>query len=110
MRIWHQSLIPLLCRQHLLAVWRESLGAYKIITEDKKGYRNHPAVKEFENAPLSLHFRLFRIREEILNRGYNPKEMPPVYYIQIPEQPPIPWQTLDQQIEILKAKGCDCNV
>lgn len=112
MRIWHQELIPKLCRQHLLAVWRESLGCYKIITENKKGYRNHPAVKEFENNVGELRLRLRDIRKEMLNRGYHPKELP------FPENGLTgvtfgkinTWQTLEEQIEVLKEKGCNCQV
>ena len=93
-------------------MWREGLGAYKIITENKKGYRNHPAVKEFANAPQALWNRLFILRQEMLNRGYNPKELPftpneitDFKYSDIEE-----WQTLDEQIAVLKTKGCKCNI
>lgn len=112
MRIWHEKLIPKLCRQHLLACWREGLGAYNIITENKKGYRNHPAVKEFENAPQALWHRLFQIRFEMQKRGYNPKQLPytpnkltDMKYTDIKQ-----WQTLEEQIEVLKSKKCDCKV
>ena len=58
MRIWHEQLIPHLCKQHLLACWREALGAYSIITKNKRGYRNHPATQEFIDAPYALWLRL----------------------------------------------------
>jgi len=109
MRIWHTQLISKLCRQHLLACWREALGAYKIITEDKKGYRNHPAVKEFEDAPLLLYWRLEWIREEMKKRGYKPKELP-IHNFQKRSETIKQWQTLEQQIEVLKSKNCDCKV
>ena len=108
MRIWHEQLIPKLCRQHLLAVWREGLGCYKIITENKKGYRNHPATQEFINAPNFLWRRLKIIREEMLSRGYNPKPLPNeplVVDIKLKE-----WQTLEEQILLLQSKGCGCKV
>lgn len=107
MRIWHANLIPKLCRQHLLAVWRESLGAYKIITEDKQGYRNHPATQEFINCPELLHQRLQIIKAEAVKRGYNFKEVPPlVTFAGKPKE----WQTLNQQIEVLKTKQCECKL
>jgi uncharacterized protein (TIGR02328 family) len=109
MRIWHEKLIPKLCRQHLLACWREGLGAYKIITEDKKGYRNHPAVKEFETRTAELWLRLNIIRNEMLKRGYKPKEMPEFDY-SLPQKHCQEWQTLEEQTEILKNKHCDCEV
>jgi uncharacterized protein (TIGR02328 family) len=111
MRIWHEQLISKLCRQHLLAMWREGLGAYAIITENKKGYRNHPAVKEFENNPHRLWERLANVRNEMIKRKYHPKNLPdpiiPTYNnIGLVE----PWQTLSEQIQILKAKNCKCNI
>lgn len=136
MRIWNEELIPKLCRQHLLAVWREGLGAYKIITENKKGYRNHPAVKEFRHNKGELTNRLIHIRVEMKKRGYNPKPYPwhkgkrtycswnengqeHGYYLDEAistsvvintEHAYTPWQTLEEQIAVLKRKGCDCNI
>ncbi len=109
MRIWHEELIPKLCQKHLCAVWREGLGCYKIITENKNGYRNHPATQEFMDCPNFLWLRLHKIREEMLARGYKPKELPssvPQVMIGFPKE----WQSLEEQVEILKAKGCKCNV
>lgn len=109
MRIWHEDLIPILCRQHLLAVWREGLGCWAILTEDKKGYRNHPAVKEFEGNTIILWDRLAKIHKEMVSRGYHPKRLPiPRGYIGANEYKP--WQSLEEQIEVLKHKGCDCDL
>jgi len=107
MRIWHEQLIPNLCVKHLVAVWREGLGAYKIITENKKGYRNHPATQEFINCPELLWERLKLIRQEAVKRGYNFKELPKKVEFGGEIKP---WQTLQEQIEVLKAKGCQCKV
>lgn len=116
MRIWSEQLIPKLCQKHLCAMWREGLGAYKIITENKKGYRNHPAVKEFENSLAYLYDRLEKVRIEMIIRGYHPKEMLntehdyPELKVMTGLKKPKEWQTLDQQIAILKSKGCKCKV
>lgn len=265
MRIWHESLIPKLCRQHLLAMWREGLGAYKIITENKKfkttkgeeitistkdewllkwkwhvlpngyvvrssnnkkfylhriitdcpgnmvvdhangnkldnrrenlrvcnisqnttnqkksrgsskykgvnwdkdrskwyasisinnkrfnlgrfknekdaaivydsaakekwgefanlnfkkrlnNYRNHPAVKEFEVALNNLGLRLIKTKQEMLQRGYKPKNIDfnvTVTGLEIERQFNLykPWQTLEEQIVILKGKNCECKL
>lgn len=109
MRIWHEKLIPRLCQKHLCAVWREGLGCYKIITENKKGYINHPATKEFIECPNFLWLRLQKIRQEMLARGYNPKELPSSMP-QVTDIFPREWQTLDEQIQVLKSKGCKCNI
>lgn len=107
MRIWHEKIIPKLCRQHLLAVWRESLGCYNIITGDKKGYRKHPATIEFLECPQGLHDRLQVIRAEMLARGYKPKDLP----VRITKVGQIKeWESYKVQIEKLKAKGCKCLI
>lgn len=121
MRIWHEQLIPKLCQKHLCAMWREGLRAYSIITENNKGYRNHPAVKEFENAPSHLFLRLLSVRREMIIRGYKPKEIcvnhSSLWFDKKTGQAYIlgketikEWQSLDEQIKILKAKGCKCKV
>lgn len=110
MRIWHEELIPKLCQKHLCAMWREGLGCYKIITENKKGYRNHPATQEFINCPLALFNRLQKIRSEMLTRGYHPKLLPEIGSYGFQRSKVKQWQSLEQQIEILKAKGCKCKV
>lgn len=130
MRIWHEDLIPKLCRQHLLAMWREGLGCYKILTENKKGYRNHPAVKEFEDKIEQLWLRLNAIRSEMIKRGYKPKDLQNIFTTRLQavdyglgddRQVAIvgiinshyeieDWQILDEQIKVLKNKGCDCQV
>lgn len=74
--MWHESLIPKLCRVHLIACWRESLGMYSIIINNKSGYRNHPATQEYIDCPELLHDRLTQVRNEMLKRGYHPKELP----------------------------------
>lgn len=110
MRIWHERLIPKLCRQHLLATWREGLGAYKIITEEKKGYRNHPAVREWEDCHYCLLERLYQIREEMIRRGYHPKELPYVDNLLtiIDRHYHKPWQTFEEQVQVLQSKNCQC--
>lgn len=110
MRIWHEQLIPKLCQKHLCAMWREGLGAYSIITENKKGYSNHPAVKEFKNAPEKLLIRLHKVRNEMLNRGYEPKMIDGYSLSKSLNETIEEWQPLEQQIEILKSKKCKCNL
>ena len=127
MRIWHEDLIPKLCQKHLCAMWREGLGCYKILTEDKKGYRNHPATQEFIGKPEQLWLRLHEVRQEMLRRGYHPKPLPIInspilngidldsdeYSIvglinshhEIQD-----WQTLEEQIEVIRSKKCKCNI
>ena len=151
MRIYHQSLIPKLCREHLLAVWNEGNTVYKIITCPKvttaegklikkicnkcgyeakegqvgkkclncghglDGYFYHPAVKEFKEAPLALYERLQLVRDEMLKRGYNPINLttPNLYVKQalgLHKEKIRQWQTLEEQIAVLKSKHCACKL
>lgn len=110
MRIWHEALIPILCRQHLLAMWREGLGAYSIIVHNKTGYRNHPAVREFAHAPNALYNRLAHVRREMINRGYHPKPLPAKPPLDVDQAVVLPWQSLAIQRTILQSKNCQCMV
>jgi hypothetical protein len=72
MRLW--SIHPkYLDRQGLLAVWRESLLAQKVLQEQTKGYRNHPQLQRFKEQkdPLAaIGAHLLGIYEESLKRDY----------------------------------------
>jgi hypothetical protein len=58
----------------LVALWRESLLAQKILKEETKGYKDHPQLKRFR---MHLHPQeaiaryLMEIWEESRRRGYN---------------------------------------
>lgn len=72
MRIW--SLHPkYLDRQGLLACWRETLLAQKVITGETKGYRNHPQLFRFRTCsdPLAaVATYLVSVADEAKIRGY----------------------------------------
>lgn len=94
-------------------MWREALGCWKIITENKKGYRNHPATKEFEGKPRALWYRLAQIRTEMVFRGYHPKNLPTPSWqsgVRVVEDAVVPWQTFEEQLAWLKTKKCKCNI
>ena len=49
----------------------------------------------------------------MLKRGYNPKRMPNARledYDALCSNKIIEWQTLEEQIEVLKQKQCDCAI
>lgn len=57
----------------LVALWRESLLAKKVLQGKTKGYTNHPQLKRFKdstNAIQSINFYLFQIFDEAIERGY----------------------------------------
>ncbi len=72
MRLW--SIHPkYLDNKGLVAVWRESLLAKKVLEGNTKGYKNHPQLKRFKNSknPILLINRyLLFIYNESQNRGY----------------------------------------
>ena len=107
MRIW--DIEPqLLCRKHLLGEHRELHGLWNILTQGKKGYRNHPETKRWEGKLLALYKRHEDLVIELNNRGYQhnsplDKDLASgcgnqTQYI----------DALKDQKEILKSKDCLC--
>ena len=71
MRLW--SLNPkYLDSKGLVALWRESLLALKVLEGKTKGYKNHPQLNRFKQKPIeSLKNYLYFIWEEAKKREYN---------------------------------------
>jgi hypothetical protein len=73
MRIW--SLHPkYLDRQGLLACWRETLLAQKVLRGETHGYRNHPQLARFLSQPDPIDCiacYLVTLAEEAEKRGYH---------------------------------------
>uniref|UniRef100_UPI0032180E43 pyrimidine dimer DNA glycosylase/endonuclease V n=1 Tax=uncultured Draconibacterium sp. TaxID=1573823 RepID=UPI0032180E43 len=73
MRIW--SLHPkYLDTKGLVALWRETLLAKHVLTEQTKGYKNHPQLNRFKAAstPVDfIHQYLAEVYNEAISRGYN---------------------------------------
>jgi hypothetical protein len=73
MRIW--SVHPrYLDTKGLVALWRETLLAKKVLENKTNGYRNHPQLLRFKMAdhPLdAINFYLKIVYDEALTRSYN---------------------------------------
>jgi hypothetical protein len=73
MRIW--SIHPkYLDAKGLVALWRETLLAKKVLNEKTKGYKNHPQLTRFKNSDNPLHCinqYLASVYKESLKRGYH---------------------------------------
>jgi hypothetical protein len=73
MRIW--SLHPkYLDTKGLLALWRETLLAKKVLEGKTKGYKEHPQLIRFKKMPQALnliHYYLQVVWEEANKRGYS---------------------------------------
>lgn len=73
MRIW--SLHPqFLDSKGLVALWRETLLAQKVLQGKTKGYKNHPQLERFKNSNFPLEFigsYLEHVWIEAQRRGYS---------------------------------------
>ena len=72
MRLW--SLHPkYLDRQGILGLWREGLLAQKVLSDQTKGYRNHPQLLRFRNSKnpqKAISLYLLSVYNEAARRGY----------------------------------------
>jgi hypothetical protein len=77
MRLW--SIHPkYLDTVGLVALWRESLLAQKVLKGGTKGYKNHPQLKRFRKHPSPLNAiasYLMEVWKESKNRGYSFNKM-----------------------------------
>lgn len=76
MRLWtiHPQYLD---RRGLLALWRESLLAQKVLFNRTGGYKKHPQLERFrqhQNALEAIGFYLYEIYKESRIRGYNFKK------------------------------------
>lgn len=73
MRLW--SLHPCyLDAKGLAALWREGLLARKVLLDQTRGYRRHPQLERFRQAPdpvAALDAYLMAVCEEATHRGYH---------------------------------------
>ena len=70
MRLW--SLHPrYLDAVGLVACWRESLLAQKVLTGTTRGYRNHPQLERFRGQPAAIGAYLHTLADEADARSYH---------------------------------------
>jgi hypothetical protein len=109
MRIWDIS-PDKLCRKHLLGEHNELHAMWNILTRGKAGYANHPETKRWKGKLKALFTVHEEIVREMIDRGYRHqsplnKTLATGRCIQTDLVDPIA-----RQVEILRQKGCDCNV
>src|SRR5690554_2499542 len=109
MRIW--DLPPeILCRNHLLGEHNELHGLWTILTEGRTGYARHPETLRWRGKLAALYNRHEQLVAEMERRGYNHRSpLDPALatgsaiqdeYVDTPEE----------QVRILRVKGCACEV
>jgi hypothetical protein len=109
MRIWDVS-PSLLCRQHLLGEHRELHGLWRILTEERQGYAQHPETRRWRGKLAALYERHEGLAEEMARRGY--RHASPLDRRQAigPVAQNDFVDPLEAQFTILRNKGCDCAV
>ena len=117
MRIW--DIDPaLLCRSHLLGEHRELHGLWNILTQGKKGYRNHPETQRWVEHLHMLARRHEAQVAEMQKRGYRHRSplakgtnYTALLSVLIRGNKPLPLvNTIEEQIELLRTKACECRV
>ncbi len=109
MRIW--DLPPSkLCRKHLLGEHRELHALWTIITEDKKGYANHPETKRWQGKLNALFRRHDELVDEMSKRKYNHQSPLNKKLATGNALQQIYVHTPSEQKKILKGKHCECQV
>ncbi len=107
MRIWDVD-PALLCRNHLLGEHRELHALWTILSEDRRGYRNHPETVRWEGKLAALYDRHERLVAEMAARGFNhhspldPADATGASVQAAFVDPP------ERQLELLAAKPCPC--
>ena len=109
MRIWDID-SGFLNAQSLLGEHRELHGIHSIITQGKSGYSRHPETLRWVGKLNALYLRHEALVKEMKRRGYN-------HYSPLDRRRATGKSTQSQfvdspkeQLQILKAKGCDCNI
>ncbi len=109
MRIWD---IPpnKLCRNHLLGEHNELHAMWNILTQGRKGYSNHPETKRWKGKLRALFYVHEAIVQEMFARGYKHTSPLDKKFAKGKRVQDVFVDPVDTQIEILKQKGCGCDV
>jgi hypothetical protein len=109
MRIW--DIDPKhLCRNHLLGEHNELHAIWNIITYDRKGYSHHPETGRWKGRLRALYDVHQKIVQEMESRGYrhhSPLDKTLATGIKVQD---VFVDSIARQMEILRKKGCSCNV
>jgi len=109
MRIWD---IPpdKFCRNHLLGEHSELHAIWSILTQNKKGFANHPEILRWRGRLRALYLRHGKIVQEMKKRGYNHYSPLDVRFATGKNIQDQFVDSYEEQIIILKNKKCGCKV
>lgn len=109
MRIW--DLEPKkLCRKHLVAEHGELHALWSILINNKKGFSKHPETLRWKGKLKALYLRHERLVKELKKRGYSHYSPLDSRLAQGKAQQDEYKDSIEEQIRLLKRKGCDCKV
>jgi hypothetical protein len=109
MRIWDIQPSDL-CNHHLLGEHAELHGIWSILTQDKKGYSNHPETIRWRGKTKALYLRHEVLVEEMGIRGYK-HNSPLDAGLAVGEETQTEFiDSISEQVEILRGKGCGCHI
>ena len=109
MRIWDLS-PDKLCRQHLLGEHRELHALWVILTQGRKGFAHHPETLRWRGKLKALYRRHEALVVEMAIRGYRHATPLPEDQAAGLEYQQDYKDTPEEQINLLRRKGCGCRV
>lgn len=109
MRVWD---IPpeRLCDKHLLGEHREIHAIWTVITEGKKGYSKHPETLRWVGRLKALYLRHELVVKEMRRRGFaHNSPLDKRKAVGSSNQETFV-NTFEEQVRMLRLKGCSCRV
>ena len=109
MRIW--DILPRrLCRAHLLGEHRELHAIWSILVHHKQGYAYHPETLRWQGKLKALYLRHEQLVKEMQRRGYKHHSNLDARKARGKKIQATFVHSPQEQIKILRAKKCDCEV
>jgi len=99
-----------LCRNHLLGEHSELHGIWSIITQDKRGYAHHPEVLRWKGKLKALYIKHQEIVDEMERRGFNHNSPLNRDLATGSAEQDIYVDSPEEQLRMLRGKGCPCRV
>jgi hypothetical protein len=109
MRVWDIG-PERLCRKHLLGEHRELHAVWSVIVNSKSGYSRHPETKRWVGRLAALFDRHEALVREMEARGYRHRSTLDKAQATGSSIQTVHVDEPDEQLAILRKKGCECRV
>lgn len=100
----------ILCDKHLLGMHSEIHAIWNIITQTKRGYSRHPEVIRWQGRLKALKYYHDRVTSEMQIRKFKHNSPLNEDLALGSNTQEIFIDTVPEQLEILKKKGCGCKI